>query len=62
MKFNPKGIIKFGNTCIFINVNFSKYANVLHLVFCILYKYVIVLFSGRGGAGLARRATNPNDM
>lgn len=35
MKFNPKGIIKFGNTCIFINVNFSKYANVLHLVFCI---------------------------
>lgn len=62
MKFNPKGIIKFGSTCLFINVNFSKYANVLYLVFCILYKDVIVLFSGRGGAGLPRRATNPNDM
>lgn len=60
MKFNPKGIIKFGNTCIFINVNFSKYANVL--IWYFVYKDVIVLFSGRGGAGLPRRATNPNDM
>lgn len=62
MKFNFKGIIKFGNICIFINVNFSKYVNVFYLVFCILYKYVIVLFLGRGGVGFLRRAINSNDM
>lgn len=34
----------------------------MFFIWYFVYKDVIVLFSGRGGAGLPRRATNPNDM
>lgn len=34
----------------------------MFFIWYFVYKDVIVLFSGRGGAGLPRRATNQNDM